>query len=355
MESLGSLAGGVAHDMNNILGAILGITSLLREDDLGKEHARDYETIVQACMRGRTMVRGLLDFTRQELVDLQTLDLNVLAREQASLIGRNLPPTIQFVLDLASDLRPIRGDANTLGRSLLNLLMNAIDALAMRGTIILRTQNVPSGVELVVQDDGPGMTKEILDKALDPFFTTKPVGKGTGLGLAIVYGTMKAHRGQLELSSQPGQGVRACLRFPASEESHTQPPMAPSATTFPPSAKHNILLVDDDPLIQGAVSGMLRKLGHRVSSALTGAEALIALESPATFSLVILDLNMPVLDGAATLPRLRALRPTLPVILATGRADQAAQDLVRTYPLVTFLPKPFSFEELRQRIELATR
>jgi CheY-like chemotaxis protein len=234
-------------------------------------------------------------------------------------------------------------------------MMNAIDAIGARGSITLRTRNLPSGVELVVQDDGPGMTKEILDKALDPFFTTKPVGKGTGLGLAIVYGTMKAHRGQLDLSSQPGQGVRACLRFPASEESRTQPPKAPSVTSFPASASHTILLVDDDPLIQGAVSGMLRKLGHQVSSAMTGAEALVALESPATFSLVILDLNMPVLDGAATLPRLRALRPTLPVILATGRADQAAQDLARVYPLVTFLPKPFSFEELRQRIELATR
>ena len=352
MESLGSLAGGVAHDMNNILGAILGITSLLRTDDLEDQHSHDYETIMQACLRGRTMVRGLLDFTRQELVDLQPIDLNLLAQEQARLVRSNLPPDVRLDLHLAPGLRRIRGDSSTLGRAVMNLIMNAIDALGDSGRIAVHTRNADlDTVELVVEDDGPGMSKEVLDKALDPFFTTKPLGKGTGLGLAIVYGTMKAHRGQFELRSQPGQGARACLRFSASLDAPAAMGRAHATPTPTNVATLDVLLVDDDPLIQGAVSAMLRRLGHRVTAALTGAEALHLLESSATCSLVILDLNMPVLDGPSTLPRLRALRPSLPVLLATGRADEAAQDLARSYSAVTILPKPFTFGELRQHLD----
>jgi two-component system, cell cycle sensor histidine kinase and response regulator CckA len=351
MESLGSLAGGVAHDMNNILGAILGITSLLRGDDIEDQHATDYETIIQACLRGRTMVRGLLDFTRQELVDLQPLDLNSLVEEQARLARSNLPAAMRLDLDLTPDLGCVRGDSNTLGRAIMNLVMNAIDALVDKGRIVIRTRGTSNGsIELIVDDDGPGMAKEVLEKAQDPFFTTKPVGKGTGLGLAIVYGTMKAHRGQLEITSQPGQGVRALLRFPPCDDEKVTVPVVGTPTL----AKHrslDVLLVDDDPLIQSAVSGMLRRLGHRVTAALTGAEALHVLESGASCSLVILDLNMPVLDGASTLPRLRSLRPELPVIIATGRADALAHELARTYAAVRILPKPFTYEELRQHLD----
>jgi two-component system, cell cycle sensor histidine kinase and response regulator CckA len=356
MESLGSLAGGVAHDMNNVLAAILGITSLLLEDDPERLRAKDYETIIQACLRGRTMVRGLLDFTRQELVDLQPLDLNLLIKEQAHLVGRNLASTLHLDLQLAPDLRRIRGDASALGRSIMNLVVNALDALGNMGRITIHTRNLEGEmVELVVQDDGPGMTKDVLDKALDPFFTTKPVGKGTGLGLAIVYGTVKAHRGQLELASQPGQGVRVSLRFPASESTpnlpqHTHPSLDP-----PKAESLDVLLVDDDPLIQSTVSAMLRRLGHRVTVAPNGAVALRILESAVGCSLVILDLNMPVLDGRGTLPRLRELRPSLPVLIATGRADETAHELARAHPGVSILSKPFSYEELKQQIEVITR
>jgi signal transduction histidine kinase/CheY-like chemotaxis protein len=355
MESLGSLAGGVAHDMNNILGAILGIASALADTDEGDgERARDYDTIIQACLRGRTMVRGLLDFTRQELVNWHRLDLNLLIEEQLRLIERTLPTGIVLKVELSPNLAFIKGDPNALVRALLNLITNAMDALGTQGHIRISTCNhSPNLVELCVADNGPGMPKEIRDKALEPFFTTKPIGKGTGLGLAIVYGTVKAHRGQLELTSKLGEGTQVTLRFPAEQKLSTTPPRDEHPANSIYLKDLLVLLVDDDALVTSAVSSLLRGLGHRVVTAPNGQEALVVAENTPELSVVILDLNMPVLDGHSTLPRLRALYPKLPVIIATGRDDQEARELSRTFANVSILPKPFSLQELRSELEVA--
>lgn len=355
MESLGSLAGGVAHDMNNVLGAILGIASALADGDDGDgAHARDYDTIVQACLRGRTMVRGLLDFTRQELVNWHRLDLNLLVEEQIRLIERTLPPGITLELELSPDLHLIKGDPSALGRALLNLMANSVDALGTSGRIRVCTANhATDQVELSVTDDGPGMPQDVREKAIEPFFTTKPLGKGTGLGLAIVYGTVKAHRGQLELTSNPGEGTRVALRFPAEQRLSSNPPREQPPDSGAHMTDLLVLLVDDDALVTAAVSNLLRHLGHRVVTAPNGQEALAIAETTEDLAAVILDLNMPIRDGRATLPRLRALYPKLPVIIATGRADEEACELSRTFAHVSILPKPFSLKELRSELEAA--
>jgi len=196
------------------------------------------------------------------------------------------------------------------------------------------------------------MSKEVLEKAIDPFFTTKVVGKGTGLGLSMVYSSVRAHHGQLEIQSEPGHGTRVRMRFPACQVL-AQVPVPEAVPRSQPSAGGvTVLLVDDDELIQSSMQEILAILGHSVTAALSGEEALGEIEAGFQPDVVILDMNMPGLGGVGTLPRLRALLPRVPVLLSTGRIDQVALDLASAHPGVTLLPKPFSMKELQQHLEI---
>jgi CheY-like chemotaxis protein/anti-sigma regulatory factor (Ser/Thr protein kinase) len=298
------------------------------------------------------MVRSLLSFARQGRAEDRELDLNAILREDAGLLGSTLLSKVRLELDLEGALRPIRGDASSLTHAIMNLCVNAVDAMPEQGTLTLRTRNVDSDwIEVVVEDTGTGMSKEVLERALDPFFTTKAVGKGTGLGLSMVYNTVKAHQGQLELHSEPGRGTRVRLRFPAcepatksgGEDEETRSSTLPSSLT--------VLLVDDDDLIQSSVQTLLQALGHAAFTASSGEEALLAVEEGLEPDAVILDMNMPGLGGSGTLSRLRALRPEVPVLLSTGRTDQTALELAAAHAYVTLLPKPFTLKELQRRLE----
>ena len=356
MESLGSLAGGVAHDMNNVLGAILGLASAhLETQPEGSPAHRAFETIIKAAERGGTTVRSLLSLARQSPSEQRELDLNAILRDEVRLLERTTLAQVHLRMDLAPDLRPILGDVGALTHAFMNLCVNAVEAMPENGTLTLATRNVGSdGIEVRVEDDGFGMPKDILDKALDPFFTTKGIGKGTGLGLSLVYSTVKAHRGEMELQSEPGQGTRVTLRFPACDPSQ-EARMVLQPRPEPPGPKLHVLLVDDDELVQSATQAVLEALGHKVTPALSGEEALAALEAGLMPDVVLLDMNMPGLGGSGTLPCLRALRPTLPVLLATGRADQKALDLVAAHPRVSLLSKPFSMKDLQRHLEILGR
>jgi CheY-like chemotaxis protein len=204
-------------------------------------------------------------------------------------------------------------------------------------------------VEVLVEDTGCGMPQEVLARALDPFFTTKEVGKGTGLGLSMVYSTVKAHRGRLELQSEPGLGTRVRLCFPATESRKRDPEPRAARPASSGKALH-VLLVDDDDLVLKSSRMLVEVLGHLVTSRPCGEEALAAIEGGLRPDLVILDMNMPGLGGKGTLPRLRALLPEVPILLATGRADQDALDLVAGHGRVTLLTKPFSLGELQAHL-----
>ena len=350
LESLGSLAGGVAHDMNNVLGAILAMASLHAEQAApGSALRRGMETITKAAERGGKMVKSLLSMARQSPAEERELDLNAILREEVRLLERTTLARIRLVLELTPDLRPVLGDASALTHAFINLCVNAVDAMPETGTLTLRTRNLdPAWVEVEVQDTGCGMSGEVLDKAMDPFFTTKEVGQGTGLGLTLVYGTVKAHHGQLQLQSAPGAGTLVRLRFPAWDGVRAAEPAGLPAE--PSGASLAVLVVDDDELVQHSMEAILEALGHTTLTVASGEAALQAL---AGFQpdVVILDLNMPGLGGSGTLPRLRALRPALPVVLATGRPDQSAVDLVAAYPGVTLLAKPFTMRELQRHLE----
>jgi PAS domain S-box-containing protein len=357
MESLGSLAGGVAHDMNNVLGAILGMASANMEaHPLGSPAYRAFDTITQAATRSGKMVRSLLSFARQSPVEERVLDMNAILREEVAMLERTTQGRVRLELDLAENLAPVRGDAAALTHAFMNLCVNAVDAMPEGGTLTLSTRNIDRDwIEVGVDDTGTGMPREILEKAMDPFFTTKEVGKGTGLGLSLVYKTVQAHRGQVELRSEPGRGTSVRLRFPACGALLPTPEHLAEPLPKPSPRALTVLVVDDDELIRSSLLTMLEFMGHRALGAPGGEEALAQLEAGAEPDLIILDMNMPGLGGSGTLPRLRALRPALPVLLATGRVDQFASDLARAHPFVTLLSKPFGMEELRQRLEALGR
>ena len=349
LESLGQLAGGVAHDMNNVLGAILALASahlVMQPKDSPTYPA--FETIRDAAMRGGDMVKRLLTFARQDPVEMRELDPNALLLEVARILERTTLARVRLETDLAPDLRSIRGDGSALINVLMNISINAVDAISDGGTITFRTRNVHEDqVEVAIQDTGSGMTREVLAKAMDPFFTTKEVGKGTGLGLSMAFTIVKAHGGQLELESAPGKGTRVRLLFPAMVTKDLRPAATPPAPIQPVKTAMDVLLIDDDDLIQKSTRMLVEALGHAVTLAPSGEVALALLEQGFQPDAVILDMNMPGLGGKATLPRLRGLCPTVPVLLATGRVDQEALDLVAAHPFVTLMSKPFSYEELR--------
>ncbi|BDU72716.1 hypothetical protein METEAL_18900 [Mesoterricola silvestris] len=351
MESLGNLTGGIAHDMNNVLGAILGLATAklaaLPPDTPGYP---TFETIAKAALRGGKMVRRLLTFARVIPEDVASLDLNAILLEEVELLENTLLAKVRLEIDLTPGLRPVRGDAGAISNAFLNLCVNARDAMAEAGTLTLRTRNVDARwVEIQVEDDGAGMTPEILARAQEPFFTTKPQGQGTGLGLSMVYGTVKAHQGEMEIQSRPGAGTRVTLRFPAADDALPEPA---AAGPLPPdeAGPLDILVVDDDDMIRASIGEVLEVLGHRSTAFACGEDALADLGRGLHADLVILDMNMPGLGGAGTLPRLRELRPQLPVLLTTGRSDTAALELLDAYPSVAMLAKPFRLDDLKQSL-----
>ena len=353
MESLGVFAGGIAHDMNNAMGAILGLATTMREaQDLPPAHGRNLETIVAACLRGRDVVRSLMAFAHKGPREERPVDLGPLVEDLARLLDSFTMKRIRVQVEVQPDLPLAWGEAGAISHALLNLCVNAMDAMTEGGLLRILGRQSPNGdLELRVLDSGPGMDKAVLARALEPFFTTKSNGAGTGLGLAMVQSTMKAHGGRVELRSNPGVGTEAILTFPADR----LVPRAPVSTTGsvtqrPQQRSLDVLLVDDDALIQEAMSLLLDALGHRVVTAFNGRQALQFLATDRPFHLVILDMHMPDMNGTQVLPLLRAFRPAVPVLLCTGYSDASLLSLVETTPDVHSISKPFTLDELRTRL-----
>jgi PAS domain S-box-containing protein len=349
MESLGTLASGVAHDMNNVLMAIMGIAETLSTVRAGDDRVAQATDVIQrAGERGRDLVRGLLQFARKEIQEPGTLDLNALVRGETALLRRTLLQKVTLVEELEPALPLLLGDASALGSVLMNLCVNAVDAMPDGGTLTLRTRALPgSQVELSVEDTGCGMAPEVLAKAVEPFYTTKAVGKGTGLGLSMAYSTAKAHGGSLTLRSAPGRGTTVVLLLPGMGQ--TPAPAAP-APEQAASRALRVLVVDDEEMIRETVPPMLEVLGHTVTLAAGGQEALDLLTLGPRPDLVLLDLNMPEMSGSETLRQLRRTQPRLPVLMATGYLDEATESGLAQDPHAWHLRKPFTLDDLRRGI-----
>lgn len=351
MKSLGILAGGIAHDMNNVLGAILGFAEAnLEGQDPGTRLHHALETIAKVATRGGELVRGLLSFARQSPAEEREVDLNVLLKEEVKILSHTTLSKVHLDLDLEPGLWPVRCDPSALTNAIMNLCVNAVDAMGGQGRLGLTTRNAENAVEIQVRDNGSGMTKEVLERALDPFFTTKPEGRGTGLGLTLVYGVVKAHRGHMEIQSEVGKGTTVTLQFPAFMHGTAGIKVLPSPSEKPSQLTLEVLVVDDDEFYRLSIQMMLETLGHRATFARSGEDSLALIDGGFKPDAVLLDLNMPGLSGAETLPLLRGKLPRVPVVIVTGRADQAAMDLATSQPFVALMPKPFTMEGLQKQL-----
>jgi len=348
LESIGRLAGGISHDINNVLAVIMAVGSTLKVrhgDD--PVLVKEAEILLNVAARGRDLVKGLRDFSRKDLESAAELDLNQLARQEADLLDHTALKKVAVDLDLEEGLPRVYGEASAIANALMNLCLNACDAMPHGGKLSLTTRSLGKGfVELAVRDQGEGMAPEILAKAMDPFFTTKPAGNGTGMGLSQVYGTMKAHGGTLGITSTPGLGTRVSLVFPPAVGIPDVMSLGEAAAASP-ARMLRILLVDDEQLVRRTVAALFETLGHQVQTAAGGLEAIRQLEAGLELDLVILDLNMPGLDGSETFRRLRAIRPELPVVFATGYVNDLIPPILSHFPRVRLLKKPFTLAEIQ--------
>jgi signal transduction histidine kinase/CheY-like chemotaxis protein len=356
METIGQLTGGVAHDFNNLLMAVMGNLDLLRKriPDDPRLH-RLIDGALQGAERGASLTQRLLAFARQQDLRAVPVDLRALIQGMIDLLERSLGPRIVLRLDLPEGLPPARVDANQLELAILNLAINARDAMPDGGSIEIKVaqyqaSNDPalnSGryLKLSVIDTGMGMTAEILKRAVEPFYSSKPLGKGTGLGLSMVHGLTVQLGGALQLSSTVGKGTTATLVLPVA----TAAPEAESAVHTAQKVNRSavILFVDDDPLIAMSTTEMLEDLGHRVIGANSGLHALDILKSEQPIDLMMTDHVMPGMTGVELAAASRQVRPSLPILLATGYAElpEGAQlDLPR-------LAKPYHQDQLRDRLD----
>jgi signal transduction histidine kinase len=334
VESLGQLTGGVAHDFNNLLMAVLGNLELLRKmvpDDA--KARRMIDGAIQGAERGATLTKRMLAFARRQELKPETINVPTLVDSMVEMLGRSLGPGIQIATDFASNLPPTRVDPNQLELALLNLALNARDAMPLGGqlTISAHRERIEAGevpglragdyVCICERDTGHGMDEPTLKRATEPFFTTKGAGRGTGLGLSMVDGLVAQSGGAMRITSQFGLGTRVELWLPVSEEravEHAPPPVQPNLDG---TRCCRVLVVDDDPIVLAGTVAMLEDLGHVATEVASGEAALQVLLSDDSIDLVITDHAMPGMTGTELAARIRCTWPELPVAIATGYAE----------------------------------
>jgi PAS domain S-box-containing protein len=358
LETIGQLTGGVAHDFNNLLTPIVGSLDLIRRRmDSDDRSQRLISGALQAADRAKTLVQRLLAFGRRQVLEARPVDVSFLVQGMADLITRSIGPQIRLEIDAPKGLHAAQVDPNQLELALLNLAVNARDAMPGGGTLsIAVTQERIQGhstlrpgeyVRIDVTDSGIGMDEATLRRAVEPFYSTKGMGKGTGLGLSMVHGLAGQSGGALLMTSEPGRGTRARMWLPyASAEASldTESGTAPPASVRPIS----ILLVDDEPLVRTATAAMLSELGHTVHETESGIEALQLLRAETQPpDLVITDYLMPGINGAELAAEIRHSRPDMPMLLLTGYANIDGV----TGSNLPILSKPFREADLAAMIE----
>jgi signal transduction histidine kinase len=357
IEALGQLVGGVAHDFNNLLMAVLGNLDLLSKK-LGQDTRlhRLLNGAMEGARRGATLTQRLLAFARKQELKAQATDVQTLVEDMMGLIERSVGPLVRVQFVAEGAMPAVDVDPNQLEMALLNLAVNARDAMVSGGelTIRLHAQNVDeeaqlgirSGryVVLSVQDTGVGMDSETLAKAVEPFFSTKEVGKGTGLGLSMVFGLAQQSGGALRLESAPSCGTTARLWLPTAKKAS----IAAGRTSIAPtqSARARILFVDDDLLIAGSTVALLEDLGHEVVEVHSAREALQLLEQGLATDLLITDHAMPGMTGVELAREVRRQRPQLPILLATGFAELEGVKVID----IERLAKPYTQDQLAAEI-----
>ncbi|GGB65665.1 ATP-binding protein [Blastomonas aquatica] len=359
LETIGQLTGGVAHDFNNLLTPITGALDLLwhRYGDQDPRMKRLINGALESAERARVLVSRLLGFARRQALETKPIDLTALLLGMQDLIRSSIGPAIRLEIDCPLDTPAVLADASQLELAILNLCVNARDAMPDGGRLEivtntasltdLPTRDIPSGdyVCISLRDTGAGMDAETLSRAIEPFYTTKGTGKGTGLGLSMVHGLAAQLGGSLSLSSKLGAGTQADLILPVARETATfSEPLIRSQHNLPEMRALNILLIDDEDVVRFGTAEMLREIGHHVRDVATATQALSELEAGLQVDMMITDYMMPGMNGASLAERASQLKPELPVLIVTG---YAGGELELGLPQ---LNKPFRHADLAQAI-----
>ena len=363
MEAIGQLTGGIAHDFNNLLTGILGALQMLQRGPCGQEERaqRYIKTAVTSAERAAALTQRLLSFGRRQTLDLQPAQVNRLVIDMEYLLQRTLTENIQLELKLSSDAWLTRTDVNQLESALLNLCINARDAMEAGGRLSIATTNVsspklamsaerPQGdfVAISVSDTGHGIPAHLMDKIFEPFFTTKPVGKGTGLGLSMVYGFVRQIGGYVDVETAIGKGTRVDLYLPRHNGSADMPSRA--SQDVPDGLGERILVVEDEPDVRMLVLDVLQDLGYRASEAPDATAALTLFEVGNRFDLVISDIGLPGVSGRELADRLRVYQPDVGILFITGYAEGALDLRAFLGQGMHLLSKPFSIDTLGGKV-----
>ena len=366
LEALGTLAGGVAHDFNNILGIIMGYTEL-SQIQLGEEMAvgRNLQEVLKACKRAKELVQQILAFCRRSEQKIVPIQIGLILKDAMRMIRSSLPSSIEVKTDIQTKALAM-ADPTQIHQVLMNLCTNAAHAMPDGGVLEvsltdfhLGPQSIPphSGAQpgqylkLTVTDTGHGIPPAVMDRIFDPFFTTKKTGEGTGLGLSVVHGIVESHGGTIEVDSRQGVGTTFTVLLPACECPLMSQTVEASSIIY--CGKERILVVDDEPLLAEMVQQMLTMLGYDAVFRTGGIEALEAFrhqpgEKP--FDLVITDMTMPHFTGEDLVRELSGLQPAVPVILMTGFSSKIDAEKARELGIEGFLMKPVAMEELARTV-----
>ena len=365
MEAIGTLAGGIAHDFNNLLQVILGYADLvlLGKDKSSSEYGR-LQAIRESAVRGSKLVNQILTFSRRVETKLRPVDLNDVVGQSSELLRRTIPKMIEIELSLAKDIKTVYADPAQLQHVILNLAINAKDAMPQGGKLTLRTQNVTLGEEftqkfpevkpgdyvaLILSDTGHGIADDVMDRIFEPFFTTKKAGEGTGLGLAMVFGIVKMHKGHIVCHSQIGIGTSFEIYLPAIKI-HVSADLDKTAE-MPAFGTETVLMVDDESLIRAWAEELLSMAGYKVLTARDGAEALeIFAKESQRISLVILDLVMPGMGGKECAEKLLEIYPGTKILIVSGFSiDESTREFLESHTK-GMITKPLKVKEFLQAV-----
>jgi two-component system cell cycle sensor histidine kinase/response regulator CckA len=366
MESLGTLAGGIAHDFNNILAIVLGYANRLELAPTRiEELPRSVNAIKEAVERGAALVQQLLTAAQQSEAHFARFDLNALILETVNMLQSTVPKTIGFDLSLQPNLPEVAGDRSQIQQVLLNLCVNARDAMPSGGTVAIETKVAPlaelaahfTGTEphdyiaIAIRDTGAGMTREVKDHIFEPFFTTKVRGKGTGLGLSVVYGVVNNHRGFVHVASEPDAGSTFTIYLPLEQLTADQPLAADASAWASQRAPQMILLVEDEEMLRSLGVMFLEAEGYRVLTAGDGEEAVEIFDTYRDeIGLVVCDLGLPKLGGREAFFRMKQSRPAVRVIVASGYLEPSVRSELLKAGVLDTVQKPYDFHEMVAKI-----
>ncbi len=369
LESLGTLAGGIAHDLNNVLAPILMGIDLLREDETSDEKLSVLAQIESSAQRGADMVRQVLTFARGTEGPRRAVLLPAIARDVVKVARDTFPKDITILLHAAPDVWTVAADPTQMHQVLMNLMLNARDAMRLGGSLVLQIsnttlddtyagmhRNASAGpyITLSVSDSGEGIPLAVQDRIFEPFFTTKDHGKGTGLGLSTVHSIVQSHGGFVTVYSEPSRGATFNVFLPASDDGYPSAVADGDSDGLPHGHGEQILVVDDELAIRAVVQKTLERFGYQVLTAENGAEAvaIYALHS-ATIALVLTDMAMPVMDGPSMVAALRAINPHVRLIGSSGLQSREVLAEASGLPLAQFVPKPYNAETLLMAVHRA--